>query len=194
MHETYPLISMEPEIQLAYEERRDNGVEHVWAEMLALQDPPGIVTDDTFLRGKMGGEQFSEKPQTGDFYAKELIAGGGSPQGKVYLSGLARYAGDPEAWVGGRHDVAKVCKHRGWGVSGQVNVKFNQDCIDTNEPGVGLNPKIVDREVARDISEDPGVASTPKKKSEHWKQTFERLKPSYLEKSADVAHLEHLGE
>jgi hypothetical protein len=43
--------------------------------------------------------------------------------GRVYLRGMARYPGDPEAWVSSRGDVARLAASRGWGVSGMVDVK-----------------------------------------------------------------------
>lgn len=48
----------------------------------------------------------------GNELASELRAQGGSTTGKVYLSSLAEYPGDPRAWVSGKDDVKRVCKER----------------------------------------------------------------------------------
>src|SRR5262249_44946887 len=60
---------------------------------------------------------------------------GVSTQGKVYLSSLAAYAGDPRAWVDSRGEAAKVCEERGWNmqIGGHSKVKG-----ETPEPSAPL--------------------------------------------------------
>lgn len=92
------------------------------ADMLASASPPGCVTDATFLAGHCNGSQFSKTPGLGNRLREIAESQGQSTSGKVYLGSLAKYPGDPEAWVDGRGDVKRVCEKRGWGCDGAVRV------------------------------------------------------------------------
>jgi hypothetical protein len=91
-------------------------------DMLASGKAPQANTDSTFLSGHCNGNQFEGHPQVGDLYAKDARAAGVDPAGKVYYAGLARYAGDPEAWVNSKGEIKAKCEERGWGCQGAVNV------------------------------------------------------------------------
>lgn len=106
----------------AYYECISDGCTPKLADMLASQQPPGGMTDSTFLEGHCNGNQFEKRPEFGDHYKKIAEQAGVSVKGKVYKGGLARFPGDPEAWVGGRADVERVCRQRGWGCEGAVSV------------------------------------------------------------------------
>lgn len=118
----FPRISDNPKVQAHYEHCRREGTSHALAEMFASGVTPSCLTDSVFLEGHCNGNQFESQPQVGDGYAAEARAAGVDPKGKVYLSGLARFPGDPEAWVSGRGDVQRVCEQRGWGCKGAVSV------------------------------------------------------------------------
>ncbi len=107
-----------------------NGCSPQLAEMLALGRPPGCNTDREFLRGHANGSQFSGRPELGDAYASVARAGGVDPKGKVYLSGLAAFPGDPRAWVSGRGEVKSLCEERGWNCDGLVKVKSPREVPD----------------------------------------------------------------
>jgi hypothetical protein len=157
-----------------------NGCDPKLAEALARRVAPGIRTDSTHFAGRMG-RQFADQPERGDYYAAELRARGDSPAGKVYISGLARYAGDPEAWVSSRGEIADVCKRRGWGVSGDVNVKSDQYADPT--PEIPLDPQIVTDEIELKLAKNPEIAPTPKEKERLWNETYEqRLPPKHRDK------------
>lgn len=87
---------------------------------------PGLNTDTTFLanRGTLDS-QFEDKDLL-DMTVKESIKHGYKPKPTdVYLSGLARFRGDPEAYVNGndaKGHIARVCKKRGVGCRGSVNI------------------------------------------------------------------------
>lgn len=106
-----------------YWDMRLDGASANIAEMLALQTPPMSNTDREFLQGHCNGNQFDKGPLT-ETVANRLKAaaeaGGQNVTGKVYLGGLARYPGDPEAWVSGRGDVKRVVESRNWKCSGSV--------------------------------------------------------------------------
>jgi hypothetical protein len=106
-----------------YWESRSKGTSARLAEMLALQAPPRPNTDATFLHGHCNGSQFAAGPlagELGDRLKATAEAGGQNVKGKVYLGGLARFPGDPQAWVDGKGDVKRVCEERGWKCTGSV--------------------------------------------------------------------------
>lgn len=123
----FSIISENPDTQKMYETMRINGEGHNVAEMLALRQFPSVNTDDTFNRGK-GEHMLNElQPIVRERYLSEAKKAGISIAGKHYYSGLARFPGDPKAWIttgsGARGDVERLCKKRGWGCRGSVNVK-----------------------------------------------------------------------
>ena len=163
-----------------YDECIRNGCGPKLAEAIARRAAPGIRTDSTHFAGRMG-RQFADQPEYGDYFARELRARGDSPQGKVYVSGIARYPGDPEAWVSSRGEIAEVCRKRGWGVSGAVNVKSDQYADPT--PTIPLDPDLVTAEVEKIVDANPEIAPTPKEKERLWNETYEkRLPPKHRDK------------
>lgn len=142
------------------------------AEMLESGETPALSTDNTFLEGHCNGSQFADAPGLGDYYKTEAEAAGQDVKGKVYLSGLAEYPGDPRAWVSGRGDVKKVCEERNYKCQGAVDHKRD----DGREPfrPVVLGEDIVQREVAEAIgrgSEKPMgelADEVKRKRKPHW--------------------------
>ena len=103
------------------------------AEMLAARQPPGAVTDATFLAGHCNGNQFEDSPKRAEAMQYLAQRHGVDTKGKVYLGQLAAYPGDPQAWVTGRGAVERVCRQRGWGCEGAVNVP-NPDVKPNTKP------------------------------------------------------------
>ena len=167
-----------------YEKCLRNGCSPRLAEMLASRRAPGCVTDDTFFVGRKGGQQFADDPQAGDYLAAGLRKLGGSPAVKVYVHGLARFPGDPEAWVSSRGEIADRCRERGWNCKGQVNVKGDQ--YAEPKPDIPLDPDLVTEEVAIRIAENPEIAPTPKDKERLWHETYEQRKPNRKPKQTVV--------
>lgn len=175
----YPKVSGDPDQQAAYERMRRRGESHSLAEMLALRKVPGCKTEDTFRKGFSDfNSQFMKNPALGERLARKLREAGGSPSGKRYMGGLARFPGDPEAWVGGRDDIRKVCEKRGWECEGAVNVKMNRDNLDPG-PDVAVAPDILAREVSKEAAADPGCVSTKKRKQETVRKVRDRIKPHW---------------
>lgn len=164
-------ISNNPEIQAFYEKCRAEGTSHKLAEMLAFQRPPMSNTDREFLEGT--GSQFADTPQLGDAYAEVAKAHGQSITGKVYMSGLARFPGDPKAWVTGRGDVAKVLDENGWGARGAVNRKVQK----VGEPlKVGISEDIV-QEGVQDILSEMGTDAHGVDTEDLADQVRDKIKP-----------------
>lgn len=168
-----------------------NGREVSEAELEATRDParlqdilayrqfPGVVTNDTFLAGqKLNGAQFNTDLEY-RLYSRELKARGGSTAGKYYSHQLARYPGDPEAWVGSASDVSRVARERGWTVQGSgVNVKRNKDCLG-NEPEYGVADDIIDKEVEMTLSQNPEIAPTPKERERFRAELKQKRQPHH---------------
>lgn len=121
-----------------YCECREQGTSHVLAEMFALASPPMSNTDREFLEGRCNGNQFTGQEWVADRLKKQAEELGQSTTGKVYVSGLARFPGDPEAWVSGRGDVQRTLERRGWGSEGAVNVEAR----DRPKPRERAVPKV----------------------------------------------------
>ncbi len=120
----WPIVSQDAETQGFYESMRAAGESHSIAEMLAFRQCPMSNTDREFMEGRGGCyDQFKGQQEVGDYYAGIAKDAGISVGGRVYLSGLAAFPGDPRAWVDGRGDVKRLCEERGWNCEGSVNVK-----------------------------------------------------------------------
>ncbi len=117
--------------EVSAEEFAAGGAERL-AAMFAAGAPPMSNTDREFMEGRCNGNQFEKNPQIGDKLAQDAKAAGVSTKGKVYLSGLAAYPGDPRAWVGGRGDVQALCEERNWTASGSVTVKGDRSRPESN--------------------------------------------------------------
>ena len=112
---------MTPEQKRHYEKCLAEGTSPVLAEMFALALPPGCNTDAVFLNDNRHEEQFKDGRVRA--FRDRAEKQGVSTNGKVYTGSLARFPGDPMAWVDGRGDVAKICRQRGWNCEGTVAVK-----------------------------------------------------------------------
>jgi hypothetical protein len=145
------LSRQEQDALLHYWDCRRAGSSPKLAEMLALATPPMSNTDREFLEGRVNnGHIFGGGPlaeDTGNKLKAVAEAGGQSVNGKVYLGGLARFPGDPEAWVSGRGDVQRLVEKRGWKCQGSVEVEpdglSNERAAEFRErkvsPGPGLD-------------------------------------------------------
>ena len=141
----WPIVSNKQAVQCHYECMRLSGESHLLAEMLALQEPPGVAgTDAIFLQGHVNGNQFERQPEVGTHLRRMAEARGVDTSGKVYLSGLAAYQGDPEAWVSGRGDLLRVVSRRGWNCSGAVNHRSPTGVSDGPGPDIPLADDIVE--------------------------------------------------
>ena len=96
-----------------------------WAEMCALQCPPGTKgTDRAFMEGRMNNQQLDDMPaKQAKWVADEARKCGINISGKYYCGGVAdrRAWRDPQAWVSSNDDVLRVAKERRMAVSGTVN-------------------------------------------------------------------------
>lgn len=142
--------------RLAFLAETDSGIDAAFRDGRA----PGCRTDREFLFGHCNGNQFEKTPDVGDDYRAKAEAAGVSTTGKIYLSGLARFSGDPEAWVSDRGDVQRAVEKRpGWSCEGAVTTAAPP--IDQEPKKVRMHPRIVKRIAKQMIAADPALAKKP---------------------------------
>ena len=113
-----------PEVVQFYVKLLSQGQTQRWAEMCALQQPPGLKgTDRAYMQGRLNNQQLDNMAPV---QAQNLLAqarrAGINVNGKYYAGGLAdkRGAADPAAWVDSVADVKKVAEMRNLTVEGAV--------------------------------------------------------------------------
>jgi len=124
---------------------RRNGETHNMSAMAASSRAPKCVTDREFFEG-IGSihDQFDADTPRGRIQMEKVLgvtkANGYTPgRNDVYCSHLARYQGDPEAYVpatGGRNYVRRLCEQRGSSCDGYVKVAHREpenDPMDTKK-------------------------------------------------------------
>jgi hypothetical protein len=141
--------------------------------MLETGVGPFLMTDSTFLENRCNGNQFEGREWAGDDYKAVAKKAGVSTTGKVYMSSLATFPGDPKAWVSGRGDVQKYLEETGRGSTGAVTVKA-REAEEPPPPPIGVAESCVDREV-RNVLE--GQTVTKKEYVEAREKVRERLTP-----------------
>lgn len=117
---------------------------------------PSVQTDSTFMAG-VG----TLRDQVGDQHVP-MIAGlaqhrGASITGdEMYCASLARFPGDPEAFITTRHEAKKILKKRNWNSEGAVTNKAVTN--HSQKPPPRLAESIVDRFEQQYIRENPDLA------------------------------------
>lgn len=130
----WPTISDVPAIQTHYERCREEGTSHMLAEMFAFQSPPAADSDREFMFGHVNGNQFEKETQNGDAYARIAKKHGVSTTGKVYMRGLARFPGDPQAWISGKGDVIRIAEKEGFNVTDSEGKTLVKSEVKTEPP------------------------------------------------------------
>jgi hypothetical protein len=120
------------------------------AELLAARSFPGVhSTDRSFMRGTHAQEANHDTYR----YAAAAPAGVDT-NGRRYISGLARFPNDPEAWVSVLSDVRRIVRDRGWNCEGAVNYRGFEPADHPQDEGPYVAaPDILDRHVAARLAE-----------------------------------------
>jgi hypothetical protein len=123
----YTVRAAGPDAIQHYRRMIADGQTERWAEMCALQQPPGLKgTDRAVMQGRLNGEWLDAMPPS---QARQILAiakqAGVNTEGKYYQSGLAdkRGPGDPAAWIDSAADIKKVAEVRNLHVTGIVEHK-----------------------------------------------------------------------
>jgi hypothetical protein len=156
-------------VQKEYLELVAKGNSPRFAEMLALQQPPGVKgTDRAFMEGRLNNQQFNDMPPIQARYVKKAAESAGvSVAGKYYCAGIAdsRRWRDPEAGVSGVDDVKRVAAKRRLHVTGSIEytpppsappqrISLAEDIIkDEMKRYKKANPKAKDGELREQIIE-----------------------------------------
>ena len=140
--------------------------------------PPAVVTDAILWEGHCNGNQFADRPELGDHYKKQALRAGVNPKGKIYKKGLARFPGDPEAWISTRGDIQRLCDKYGHEADGIVTRKGRRQ----EAPEIDVAPDLVQAEAER-VAEATGADVTPELKE----QIKEKRKPTWARKGKKKA-------
>jgi hypothetical protein len=172
----FDIARSRPEVQAHYLRMIAEGQSPRWAEMCALQQPPGTQgTDRAFFQGRNNGEWLDSLPKRqAEYILREAKQAGIDTTGKYYLSGLADKRGwlDGEAWVSDVADIKRVAIKRNLNVSGIVKV----DGREVEPTTVDLNPKIARSLAKKEIDKNPkltmkeAVAIVKERAVPHWKK------------------------
>jgi hypothetical protein len=143
----FRVISDSEVVQEHYVDCRRNGTSHSLAEMFAFRRGPALDTDTMWISERTARRDGNLGDET---LLREAKAAGVNVRRAEYKSGLARYPGDPEAWVESKADCIRVAAKRGLTLEGGVN--YTPPEID--EPAPLRKPyrvadDILSREVAR---------------------------------------------
>ena len=139
-----------------------SGQSQSMAEMLALQKGPGLDTDDVFFSGsKPLYDQFGSQKHLDRFLKQAKARGFTPPVNSTYYPNLARFPGDPEAFVTraqGRSYIKKLCESRGWECSGGVKAEYREPERDPYETAPALADDIVRESMAEEIKKNPEMS------------------------------------
>lgn len=133
-----------------YTKLLSEGLGHKWAEMCALQQPPGVSgTDRAYMEGRLNNQQLDKMPAD---HAANIVTlakrAGISVNGKYYAASLAdgRGPADPAAWVDSLGDVKRVAEVRNLNVSGAVTHKARQVAPNRKPLSERLTREMMQRE------------------------------------------------
>ena len=175
---TIEQVSDDAYTQAFYEVMVEDGVAPRLAEALAHRKFPGVKTDTTFFAGKLHKDQF-DGSQQGRAMRKMAEKAGVSTSGKVYYHSLARFAGDPKAWIDSTNDIKRVCRENGLKCEGDVKVEGTDHEARPREK-YELNPAVVDRYVREEVRKDPSAVNTPKKLQNMKDDIRSKMTPKWL--------------
>ena len=143
--------------QVHYWKMRLKGESHRMAEMLATRSFPGIRgTDSTFMQGSHMQDGMLEGVRQ-----RMAQAAGVDTNGRRYIAGLARFPGDPEAWVSGLSDVRRICTDRGWNCHGAFEYEA-PEAWSPPAPDVPVAADIVAEHVAAELESYDSGEITPR--------------------------------
>ena len=140
--------------QEIYDAAIANGASPKFAEMLALQQPPGTKGTDTAW---MAGRHADPVPGATDMQKRWYLArakrAGIPTAGKVFMSQLGS-AENPEAWVGGLDDLKAVAKKNNLGIRINDETVVKQGELVAPKP-VPLAESIIKRRMKEHLAEKP---------------------------------------
>lgn len=161
-----------------YQRCLSEGTSPKLAEMFATGQPPACMTDSVFLEGHCNGNQFESTPYLGDHYKQVAESHGQDVKGKVYKAGLARFPGDPLAWISGRGDVQRICETRGLDCEGAVTINARRP---RGVAGVDIADDILEEKV-QDLLEK-SVEPLQESRQELKEKIKDKIKPHWKKRT-----------
>lgn len=174
----YDIAAAGPEVQGHYRKLIREGQSPRFAEMAALQQPPGTKgTDRALMQGRYNHEYFGS--MTGPLARRmlqEARAAGINVSGRFYMGGLADKRGhlDPKAWIDSVADIKRVAQERDLQVQGIV------DYTPPEKPpkkSVDIAPDILREQVRRELKANPKL-----KRGEATERVKDRIVPHWKKK------------
>lgn len=151
-----------------YVARREEGMSHNFAAMLACQRFPGTKTEVMYFEGRHTlANQFKGNEQQLEAVVAAAKARGYTPGTyDIYEPDLADDIGDPKAFIkpcGGLTQVRQTCEENDLSCNGLYKRKRSTIGQSADDKPVALAPDIVDSLVASKIVAEPGLAEKIKK-------------------------------
>jgi hypothetical protein len=166
------------EVQAHYLKMIADGRGERFAEMCALQCPPGTRgTDRAFMQGRYDQGWLNTAPKfQADRMIREARAAGINTSGRFYMGGIADKRGhcDPEAWVDSVGDVLRVAKKRNLEVRGIVDYTPPEQPLPKE---VDINPRILREHVRKEMKTNPKL-----KRGEAIEKVKDRIVPHWKRK------------
>jgi hypothetical protein len=154
----FDIAAAGPEVQAHYRKLVAAGQTSRFAEMAALQQPPGTRgTDRALMQGRLNNEQFGEmNSPLAKRMIREASKAGISVSGKFYMGGLADKRGhlDPKAWIDSVGDIKRVAQERDLHVQGIV------EYTPPEKPpakSVDIAPEILREQVRKELKANPSL-------------------------------------
>lgn len=149
-----------------------------FAEMCALQQPPGVKgTDRALMQGRSNQEWLDDMPKDhADRLLREARQSGINVSGKFYMSGLADKRGhrDPAAWIDSVQDIRRVARERNLTVQGIVDCKGAP--VDPPKKK-RLSERLTKHMMAAERAKDPGLKMKDRELREMVKDKYGYKRP-----------------
>jgi hypothetical protein len=137
------------------------------AEIIATRTTPGDgLTDRAFMEGFLTGHDDGLVGESAQDYREKYRAATGSyPSGRRYMSGVARFPGDPRAWVDSMADVRKICEedNLSWQYAGKVLHEAREPEADSDDKPYAVAPDLIEKRLKKAVEANPDLKHQPKK-------------------------------
>lgn len=139
----------------------DSGQSISMAHMLASQQAPRSLTDDTVMSGMRRIKDLPDGRR--EYICQQIVKNGGSvSMWDTYQQGMANYTGDPAAVIGHGDclsKIRKVANERGEFTTGIIDVdgRKNREMKQAQRT-YALHPRIVERRRREMLAKDPSLA------------------------------------
>lgn len=149
---------LEITVSALYTKIRRCGASEQLAAMLALQSPPRLKSNVTFLTGRKPWYEHADARYVEKIKTILKSKGVAITPRMEYMPELARFPGDPEAVLphGQERDhIKKICETRGWACEGAVECKHREPERDPHESAPKMAEDLIRNKARLLASSDP---------------------------------------